>query len=93
VRIEKGELGLIRKEESTARLKRDVWTVQDTQTQQIYSLFTTGTESELEALYARLATLGEGARVQVEGIAHKPAAMQRFPFIYTERLEALPPNA
>lgn len=92
VNIESGVLGLIRKEESTARLKRDVWTVQDTQTQQTYSLFATGTEADLEALYVRLAALGEGTKVKVAGIAHKPAAMQRFPFIYTERLEPLPPQ-
>lgn len=89
VDIKKGKLGLIRKEESTANLKRDVWTVEDTTTGQKYSIFLDGSEDDLVALYAELAKMGEGTAVRVTGIAHKPSPRQRLPFLYTETIQKI----
>jgi hypothetical protein len=87
ITLEQGIISVIRKENSTANLKRDVWMVQDPQTQQKYSLFTTEGETALEAMYDQVASWGEGARVRVTGIASKPVPMQRFPFLIVESIE------
>jgi hypothetical protein len=91
ITIEMGKLSLIRKEQSTANLKRDIWMVEDETTGQKYSAFVaSGDEGELVSLYEILASWGEGAKVRAQGIASKPMAMQRFPFLMLESIEKIP---
>ncbi|MBY0403488.1 MAG: hypothetical protein K2X66_06285 [Cyanobacteria bacterium] len=91
ITIEKGKLSLIRKEQSTANLKRDIWMVEDEATGQKYSAFVaSGDEGELVALYEVLASWGEGSKVRAQGIASKPMSMQRFPFLMLESIEKIP---
>lgn len=88
--IEQGILDIIRKEDSTANLKRDIWMIKDTTTGQKYSVFLDGSEAELVALYKELEKWGVGAKVKASGVAAKPVPMQRFPFLMVESLEKRP---
>lgn len=87
--VPKGVLGIIKKEDSRAGLKRDIWTIFDPRNSQTYSAFLDGTEEELVAMYAKLAQWGVGTQVKVSGVAAKPVAAQRNPFLMIDAIEKL----
>jgi hypothetical protein len=89
VKLNRAFLGLIKKEDSRAGLKFDVWTVYDPRNSQIYSAFLDGGAEELEALYAKLSTWGVGTAVKVEGVASKPVSAQRNPFLVISDIQKL----
>jgi hypothetical protein len=89
VKLNRAFLGLIKKEDSRAGLKFDVWTVYDPRNSQVYSAFLDGGAEELEALYAKLSTWGVGTAVKVEGVASKPVSAQRNPFLVISDIQKL----
>jgi hypothetical protein len=90
VKLNRAFLGLIKKEDSRAGLKFDVWTVYDPRNSQVYSAFLDGgSAEELQALYAKLSTWGVGTAVKVEGVAEKPVSAQRNPFLMISDIQKL----